>query len=216
MKLQTKKRLAKEIIIFFSSIILALLFFLSTYPYNWIYQKKISNLTETISIKERTADSLSSSYKAKLKKQNWFYNEISKDFDISEYKTSDENWSRLQEIINRDSLEYQYKNTWGKDLVSFLSKLGFKNAIQFKEFILLNSFTKTEKTDYNKAIAINDEIKEINSEINNKENNLLSFDEQKENGIKSLIIILTIVYPLRFLYLLITWALKTMKQKENQ
>lgn len=213
MKLKTKKRIAKEIIILLSGFLLSLIIFLLVYPYNWIYESKAKKIQVSIISKKSQADSLDFAYISKLKERNWFFTEESKIFDSD--STVDILWAGLEKIIDNDSLEYKYKNTWNEDQLIFLNKLGFTNATNFKNFISNNRLTETEKVNYKKANIIRKEMVKLIDNKENFEQKLLTFEEQTNIGLKAFILIIIISYPLRFLYLLVIWSFKILRQKEN-
>ena len=72
MKLSTKKIIAQEFLTLIIVLTLGLISFLFTYPYNLYKRHQVENISTEIS-KKKLADSLSISYKSKLGKQNWYF-----------------------------------------------------------------------------------------------------------------------------------------------
>lgn len=214
MQLKTKKRIAKEVLLLLSSGVLTLIIFLLVYPYNWYYSSKSDQVQTLITTKTIQSDSLISQYNSKLKQQQWFYEENLKEYDAPSlgYISYSDLWNRLEVICNADSIEYKYNNTWDKDLIAVLNKLGFHNAKEFKEFIAKNRLTQTDKANKSKSDDITNEISKLNSEKRIWELKALTIDEQIRFALKALIIALIFLYPVRFLYWLIVWSFKTIKQ----
>lgn len=215
MQLQTKKRIAKEVLLLLSSGVLALVVFLLVYPYNWYYSSKSKGVQTLISFKTIQSDSLTSKLNSKLKQQQWFYNGNHKEYDVTAngYYTYVDLWSRLEELYKADSIDYKYAKTWGKDLKAVLDKLGFHNAQEFKEFIAKNTLSQSEKNNKSKSEDIIREISKLNSEKRILELKTLTTNEQLWFAIKAFIVALIFLYPTRILYWLIVWSFNTLKEK---
>ena len=212
MQLKTKKKIAREVLLLLSSGIITLIIFLLVYPFNWYCNYKSESIQTLISFKTVESDSLVKNYNSKLKQQQWFYEESIKDLKM-EYNSSSELWQRLEEIYNVDSIVYKYNNTWGKNQITLLNKLGFGNGKDFKEFIAKNSLTETDKANKLKSTEIKNEILKLKFEKRSWEFKVKSTDEQMEVAIKGLLIVLFFLYPIRLLYWLIVWSFNTLKQK---
>ena len=212
MQLKTKKKIAKEVLLLLSSGIITLIIFLLVYPFNWYCNSKSEGIQTLIISKTIQSDSLVKNYNSKLKQQQWFYEGNIKDFDL-EYNSYSELWLRLEVIYNADSIEYKYNNTWDKNQIALLNKLGFRNGKDFKEFIAKNIITQADKANKSKSAEINKEIPKLKSEKRIWELKAMSTDEQMGFAIKGLIIVLIFFYPIRFLYWLIIWSFNTLKQK---
>lgn len=214
MQLKTKKRIAKEILLLLGSGLFTLTIFLFVYPYNWYCSSKSDGVQTIIATKTIQADSLLSQYNQKLKQQKWFYEQNLKEYDVSTYgyNTYDDLWKRLEVIYINDSIEIKYSKTWGRELVELLKKVGFQNAQMFKEFVGKNIFDQKDKADKLKSDYIQNEIVQLNSEKRIWDLKALSINEQRAFAVKAFIGLLIILYPLRFLFWLIVWSFKTLKQ----
>lgn len=215
MQLKTKKKIAKEVLLLLSSGVIALIIFLLVYLYNWYCNSKSEGLQTLITSKTIQSDSLIKHYNSKLKQQQWFYEGNLKEYDVISlgYNSYADLWIRLEVIYNADSIEYKYSKIWDKDLIVVLDKLGFHNAKEFKEFIAKNRLTQADKANKSKSDDIKNEISKLNSEKRIWELKAMTTDEQMGFALKALIIALIFLYPIRFLYWLIVWSFKTLKQK---
>lgn len=215
MQLKTKKRIAKEVLLFLGSGLLALIIYLLVYPYNWYCSSKSDGVQTLISSKIIQSDSLSSQYNSKIKQQQWFYDENLKEYDVAAmgYNSYSDLWKRLEVIYNADSIEYKYSKIWDKALIELLNKIGFQNAQMFKEFVAKNIPTQTDKINKSKSDELKREITKLNSEKRIWELKTMTTDEQMQFAFKAFIFTLIILYPFRFLFWLIIWSLKTLKQK---
>ncbi len=195
--------------------IIALIIFLLVYPFNWYCNFKSEGVQALIKSKTIQSDSLINHYNSKLKQQQWFYEGNLKEYDVTSlgHNSYADLWTRLEVIYNADSIEYKYSKTWDKDLIAVLDKLGFHNAIEFKDFIAKNRITQTDKANKSKSDDIKNEISKLNFEKRIWELKALTTGEQMGFAIKALIIALIFLYPIRFLYWLIAWSFKTLKQK---
>jgi|GEM_PF-1943578 len=214
MTYQTKRIIAREILLLACSGLLAVIIFLLVYPYNWFYQSKISSVEKNIQNESKIADSLGYSYLSKQKKQNWFFDENAKEGDVSkELNTSNKLWILMEDLLKSDSIEYRYSNVWNKTILIFLNRIGFNSGKMFKDFIQQNSITEKDIENKKKAVIIENEIAVLDSKKNNYENKILSFDEQRVFSLKVFILILIILYPIRLFYLVVLWAIKILKQR---
>ncbi len=215
MQLKTKKKIAKEVLLFFSGGLLALIIYLLIYPYNWYCSSKYDSIQKVIASKTIQADSLANEYNLKSKQQQWFYDVNSKEYDVAAlgYKSYADLWNRIEAIYKSDSIEYKYSKTWSKELIEVLDKIGFHNVQMFKQFIEKNILTQIDKANKSKSDDIKSEILKLDSEKYRWELKAFTSNEQMKFAIKALIIILIIFYPVRLLFWLIVWSLKTLKER---
>ncbi|MCA0428053.1 MAG: hypothetical protein LCH37_11510 [Bacteroidetes bacterium] len=211
MRLATKKRIAKETLMLLSSGVITLLLFLFTYLFNWYFSNKCEGIKALINSKTILADSLSKSINSKLNQQKWFYEENTKYFDLG-YNSHSDFWLRLEVINSSDSIEYKYNNIWGRNQIELLKKLGFESGKDFKDFISKNRITDFDNT---KTKELKSEILALESEKRRWESKLITPDEQMKFAIGGLVIILIFLYPVRILYWITRWSIKTLKQKNQ-
>lgn len=215
MKLTTKKLIAREFLIMILVLTIGLISFFCTYPYNAYKRKQVENKSIEISEKSKKVDTLSLSFKNKIDQQNWFFEKYSNHWDISGdiINTSEKLWQRLDFLALNDSIKYKWQNVWDKELLAFNKEIGFSNPDEFKSFIDKNRITKEDSSNYESSLAINSEIALLTKNKKDYESEILSYNEQKEFGLKALIICFFILFGFRYLFYSLKWSLKTLKQK---
>ena len=217
MQLKIKKLIAKEVILILGSMFLTLIIFLLVYPYNLYCKSKLDDISKTITYNKVKSKSLSSQYDIKLKQHHWFFNENAKEYDMqaASYNDAEKLWEQLENIYNKDSIEYKYNKVWGKDLIAVLDKIGFHNAQMFKEFISKNILSQSDKKNKDISNKLKSEISTLKSTKRMLIRKIFTMEEQIWFSIKAFIIILIFLYPIRILYWSFVWSTKTLKQKEE-
>lgn len=214
MRLATKKKIAKETLMLLSSGVITFILLLFTYLFNRYSSNKCEDIRALINSKTILADSLSKSINSKLNQQKWFYDENTKYFDLG-YNSYSDFWLRLEEINSSDSIEYKYNNIWGKNQIELLKKLGFTSGKDFKDFISKNRITDTDNSNNTKTKELKSEILALESEKRHWESKSFTSDEQMKFAIGGLVIILIFLYPVRILYWITRWSIKTLKQRNE-
>jgi hypothetical protein len=217
MQLKIKKLIAKEVILILGSMFLTLIIFLLVYPYNLYCKSKLDDISKTITYNIVKSKSLSSQYDIKLKQHDWFFNENAKEYDMqaASYNDAEKLWEQLENIYNKDSIEYKYNKVWGKDLIAVIDKIGFHNAQMFKEFISKNILSQSDKKNKDISNKLKSEISTLKSTKRMLIRKIFTMEEQIWFSIKAFIIILIFLYPIRILYWSFVWSTKTLKQKEE-
>jgi hypothetical protein len=175
----------------------------------------LHKLNKTIDQKKRQANSLSENYENKIKQHQWFYDEQAKAYDVSFYENAEFLWHELEEIHHSDSIEYKFNKVWDKVIIEVLNKLGFTNSAEFNEFVSANIITQTDMRNFREAKAVREEISNLYKDKRNLRSEILSLDEQINFGYKTLFVILILLYPVRYLFLLVRWSFQTIKQKDE-
>lgn len=216
MKLKTKKLIAREILFLFCAVLLSLILFLSVYPFNSFYRMKTNRFNDNIVSENKKADSLSFNYDSKIKQHEWFFEEVKKKADVNntEYSSSENLWSILVSDYDKDTIYYLYENKWSDILISIINDAGFQNAEEFKNFIGKNRITEQDMQGKKNASLVGKEIVNLKSERNTIQGKIISPSEQYNFAYCSLIVILILLYPVRLLFIIFFWSLKTIKQKE--
>lgn len=213
MKLKTKKLIAREVLLLSGSAILASFIFLSTYPYNWYYQSNSEHIYLSIKAKEKEADSLCRSYDDKKKHQDWFYDENKKRYDVTvNFSSPRAMWERIAEIYRTDSIEYKYRHVWQKELIDVLNEIGFHNVTDFKKFVSQNLITAEDDSNKVKSNQIKEELSSLRRIRAANDQKIIDLPGQVRFGFRVFIILLFILYPLRFLFILLRWSLLTLRQ----
>jgi hypothetical protein len=218
MKLTTKKILAREFLTLTLVITLGLISFLCTYPYNAIKRNQIENKSIKISEQTKLADSLSFSYKSKHNKQNWFFEKLSNQYDLSDDTTFDERdeiWKRFNSWTLKDSINYKWEYIWSGEITTFFKSIGVQNSNSLQSFIENNTITKTDSSNFNTSLAINAEIAMLSKSKKENKGKIFLYNEQKEFGLKAIYICFIVFFGIRYLFYSIKWSLKTLKQKSE-
>lgn len=172
MNLTTKRRIAKEILYFFTGVIIILLFWGIILIQNNYYQNKVVTCKNEINHLQ-TQINLTILHPDKLKKL------------FANVKIMNESGSSNEDIV---------------DMMNAFEKR-FGKKITLSERIKLEKLRKNEKIETNK-------LKEISLKIFNE-------DDIFTNIKISSILILALLYPIRFIFILIKWAIKILKLKTN-
>ena len=212
MKLGRKKIIAREFLTLISCVLISIVAYIGTFPYNNIIRSKIKKIESKIQNLDYQSDSLIKPYKQKIKKQEWFYNEFIRLATYKVYEKYDEVWQRLSKLQKSDSIIYKWENVWSKDLIRITKEIGFKNGKEFNQFIIDYSFNEKDYEIQNKVASLNNQI-EIYLKIKPTRNLILTSSEQLQFGLYCLVIFSIIVFPLRYLIYSIKWSIKTLKQK---
>lgn len=193
---------------------LGLLIFSCIFPYNSYQNKQVNKIENSILEKEKTADRLYKSVNAKRKNQEWFYNKVSSEFDISnsEYSELKTLWPILQRIAENDSTEYRWKNKWEQSLIDFHKGIGFKNAQELEKFIETNSLNTKDSIQLEKFNLIRNEVSTLKKRKIELETKV--FDEHDRMNLLAGIGILLfgILFILRYLFYAVKWSIKTLKE----
>ena len=215
MNKRVKKIIAREFLILLVLIVLTSLVFVCVYPYNSYQKNKIEKIDSSINEKEKLTENLHKSVNEKIKEQEWFYEKVSSEFDItnSEYSELKTLWPILQRIAENDSTEYRWNNKWEKSLIDFHKSIGFKNGKELEAFIEKNSISSNDSIQLKKSEKIRAEIgklKEQRTELKYKTLN----DNDKLDLVGGIgLALFGILFILRYLIYAVKWSLRTLKEK---
>lgn len=213
----TKKIIAKEFLFFTAVLSITLISFLFLLAYNQKINYNIDNQTHVKNEKIKSANNLVSIYNAKIDIQTSHFNtlfrhiEKEKIFYIDE-KNRNDLWGRLSYLVIKDSLKYRWYNKWNKSLVDGIKNQGYKTPEEFEKFIIKNTPTQKEESDYLKGHKIYDETVIIDNEIKNLQKDRFNNSEIKWIVLKTFIIVFIVLFVLRYIKYGITWSIKTLKQ----
>ena len=213
MKLQTKKIVAREFLLFTIALALGFICFLFTYLYNNYRSSQTGSLDKAIAEKNKITNSLSYQYKIKSQKKDWFFGKFTAKFGSDLYK-NEELWNRLSYLAEKDSIKYKWNN-WAKELTDFNKELDFNTPQKFKEFIDANRLNSNDSTNYNESLKINNDIAILQWQKKEIKIKKLSFKEQVRFGVTSTIILLIILFAARYLFYAVRWSVKVLKQKNE-
>ena len=214
MKLNKKKILAREFLIFIVCALVFGLAFISTIPYNYIIESRIDNLKTTSQSLSDSINKIQPYFLPKIDKQKEFFETSKSKGWLTTNENYQEFWIRLQKSVNNDSLKYK----WNKFNAVFKDELkdevGFETASDFENFIENNSLTPKEVEQNTNALTLIDEREIIESKIRTEKYKLMDFDDKLIFSLICLMIIGVLSFPLRYLFYTIKWSIKTLKQKE--
>lgn len=213
----TKKIIAKEFLFFIAVLSITLISFLSLLVYNQKIHYSIDNQKHIKNEKIKTANHLVENFNSKIDNQKKYFNSLIAGLEKRDFFSIDDNlriewWNRLNYLIKVDSIKYRWKNNWDKKLVDGIKKRGYKTPEELKKFIIKNTPTLQEKSDYFKGHKIYDETDIIDNEIKNLQKEKFNDSEIKWIVLKIFIIAFIVLFVLRYIKYGITWSIKTLKQ----
>lgn len=214
MKLNKKKIIAREFLIFIVCALVFGLAFISTIPYNYVIESRIDNLETTSQSLSDSINKIQLHFSPKIDKQKEFFETSKSKGWLSINENYHEFWIRLQKSVNNDRLKYK----WNKFSANFKDELkdevGFETGSDFENYIENNSLTPKEVEQNTSAVKLIDERETIESKIRTEKYKLMDFDDRLEFSSVCLMIIGVLSFPLRYLLYAIKWSIKTLKQKE--
>ncbi|MGR6087939.1 MAG: hypothetical protein ACU4F9_07180 [Arcticibacter sp.] len=215
MKLNNRKIIAREFLIFTICALIFGLAFVGTIPYNYVIKSQIDNLETTSQSLSDSIKKIQLDYLQKINNQIAFYESSEKENWFTVGKNYAELWSKLEKARidglikkNWDGLSLYFKN-------ELKDKYGFNNPYDFENFILNNSLTPNEVEKNASAEIIIDERETIESKIRTEKYKLMDFDDRLEFSLICLMIIGVLSFPLRYFFYAIKWSVKTLKQTEQ-
>ena len=210
--MQTKKIIAREFLMLVLLVLLSSIFYFSTFVYNYINENQKNQIKTEINKHKIIKDSLSRIIEQKKYAQDWFFKEVTNEYDVYNTQTSQSLWDRFVVISKNDSIKVKWNNKWKEDQITdFFKKIGFSNADSLQKFINNFSYTDLELTSVRKLDSINNEIN-----ILNKTNNttiILSHNQQLNYLEKALLVLFVFLFAFRFFFYAIKWSIKTLKDK---
>lgn len=214
MKLNKKKIIAREFLIFTICALIFGLAFFGTIPYNYVIKSQIENLETTSQSLSDNIKKIQLDYLPKINNQVAFYESSKKENWFTVGKNYAELWSKLEKARidglikkNWDGLNLNFKN-------ELKNKYGFNNPSDFENFIANNSLTPNEVEQNANTIKIINERETIEAKILTEKYKLMDFYDRLEFSLICLMIIGVLSFPLRYLFYAIKWSIKTLKQKE--
>lgn len=214
MKLNKKKIIAREFLIFIVCALVFGLAFISTIPYNYVIESRIDTLEATSQSLSDCINKIQLHFSPKIDKQKEFFETSKSKGWLTTNEKYQEFWIRLQKSVDNDSLRYK----WNKFSTNFKRELrdevGFETASDFENYIVNNSLTPKEVEQNTSALKIIDERETIESKIRTEKYKLMDFDDSLEFSLICLMIIGVLSFPLRYLFYALKWSIKTLKQKE--
>ena len=97
-------------------------------------------------------------------------------------------------------------------MVDGIKNQGYKSPEEFEKFIIKNTPTQKEKSDYLKGHKIYDETELIDNKIKNLQKERFNNSEIKWIVLKTFILAFIVLFVLRYIKYGIAWSIKTLKQ----
>ena len=218
MNKKQKKIIAREFLILICCLLIAILAFACTYPYNYFVNSSISKLDSEIKVLENQIDSIQEPFRKKIAEQKRVYSEwMNNDrLDKNAYSDYRAHWARLEYLHRKDSIPFKYKNVWSKVVIDHLQNMGFSTSNELDEFIATNSISEIDKTAQTKSKPLEDKILKLREKYRQKKGDVLYYDDQLNFSLIVLLFASIIAFPLRFLIYAIKWSFKTLKDENEE
>jgi hypothetical protein len=158
MKIQTKKFLAREVLIFAIIILFSCSAFIVIYPYNYYLNSRQERIQDTINKKVKEISMLQKSYEFKLYSQKKFFLDMQENFNLSKRFTPNLLWDRIEYLVKNDSTEWQYNSGKDNDFRDYLEKLSIHNYKEYSDFINANILNKDDKMNIQRVNKLKQEI----------------------------------------------------------
>jgi hypothetical protein len=133
------------------------------------------------------------------------------DIFTSDFLTTNTLWMHLDKLSLQDSIRFKFVDSWTETLKSKLKGIGFNSAEELSNFIIQNRISPIDSSNCEKAKSIHKDISELENELKNHEQQLVSGSQQTDFGIKSLILFGIIFFAFRYLYYSIKWSINILK-----
>jgi hypothetical protein len=215
MNLKARKLLAREILILFAVLTSGLIAYLCTVIHNVYIRNELDKVGKEIIAKHILADSLSKSYDVKKEKQNWYYDELANEYDLSNdgdvYQNSESLWGRISYLSAHDSIMDRFQNKWDSDFKRFHEKIGIKNAFQLVAFVKSNLHSDIDKTNNKAAQRIRKEAHSLNGKESALWNELIVQESQIQTTLIVLLISASLFFIFRYIFYLVYWSIKILR-----
>ena len=209
MDIKNQKKIAREFIFFIICLSIAIITFISIYPYNYLTQTQAENLNKEIIIKTKITDSIIKINQEKTDKQMSFTLANNRQFKDSQ--NNSDLWKRIYQIAKNDSIKYKWERVWDKDLIIFLKKLGYENPDKFSKFIKANMIKAEDLFLINK---LDDEIRLLDAKRIKKHISFIDLNQQFRISKISFLISIIILFVIRYVIYGTIWSIKILKQNK--
>jgi hypothetical protein len=218
---ERKKIIAREILILLSAIGFSILCLGGTFIYNIYIDYRIGNLKDKASVMQKVSDSTNSNFDYKQRNHQWFFERMSNVFnnvgELKKYDTEQKLWVNIRSIRtfnNIDSLILKWNRVYLKhDIAARLINNGFDSPQKLYNFLIDKSMTAEDSLNHKKATAIQANIENADSKIAEIHNSKLDFSDEVRFAFLSFVLLLIILFGLRYVYYLVIWCMSTLKSK---
>lgn len=216
MKLHSKKILAREFLILTLVLIIGIISFLLTYPYNSFKTSKEKTIVTEIATKSYQLDSLNSSdhntkYLITIDERPF---KILREFDSTEGRHL--SYAELKKLIAKSKGRKSYFDEFNK-------KMKFKDFDEFEDVIQTDESRENLKIIKNqndsvktlKVIALRQELNKLNNNKNAVSKSILTKQEQYQFAFWTMIFSAVILILLRLTFYGVSWSISTLRRKDN-
>jgi hypothetical protein len=130
--------------------------------------------------------------------------------NFTSYRNEFHFWLRLKELNHKGIIVYNWNNKWDKRIIGFFESIGFKSPNVLIKFIDNNSINSIDLNQMRTANSIRHDINNIRSLISMKQASIVDYSDQLKYAYLTLLFLLFILYPIRYLLKLIIWCLKVL------
>jgi hypothetical protein len=218
MKLSTKKIVAREFIFLVIALLSFVVSYLSILIFNFFIQHKINGIKEKIFMVVSKTDSTTNLFNVKLEKQLRFTKTVFAETSNEEVpadildELNESAWKTFYDYSNtKDSINYMWEHKWKDKLTTGIKNYGIKSPNDFKTFILNNYNSKNDSLHYEELLNRKNILKQQENE-NYEE--LISYDNQMNYSLRIALLILVLLFPIRYFSKAIKWSLFILKSKE--
>ncbi|WP_295654582.1 hypothetical protein [uncultured Mucilaginibacter sp.] len=214
-----KKFIAREILILLSAICISLLCFLGTFGYNFFKDLQIKNLDKHRNSVQRQSDRLNYIFDYKQRNHVWYFENMSREmnFDLSNKIINNEenlwDYTVKANVFGKiDSVNARWNGKWKKEgLTEHFKNIGFSTPQKLNNFIIEKSISPNDSLNHKKSIAIKSNLDNLSNKLKTLNESKLEQYEQKYFGYQSFVILLFLLFGLRYLYYLLKWCILTLK-----
>lgn len=230
-----KRKIAIEFLLLVAAFIISFIVFCLTYVYNSYRLNQIKKVDVLINERKKSVESILQVYHVKIEKQLKFRSDLMTFILQHNHRPTKNPWDDIDfyepnpvyylpsgniDIFDTSLRYFKKNNKLHYDLISNFSEYGkhfsFSHVNDFKSFIKKNQIDDVDKGKFIRSKVIENECAILSKKKQNLNSAILLFDEQINLGIITLIILIGILFPLRYLYYAIRWSLNALKTENRQ
>lgn len=213
-----KKVLAREILIFLTSIVICFFCFIATFGYNLWKNSKIENLKNQIIFTKDKAEKLDNNFNYKERNHIWYYKAMVREMNSDQsgvIKTEGDFWNYTtgSKIFgNVDTVKARWNGKWNKNgLTGHFKNIGFLTPQKLNDFIIQKSMTSEDSLNHKKSIQVLKSLDGLHEQISDLDFSKLDSSEQIQFALQIFIILFGLLFICRYIFYLIRWCILTLK-----
>jgi hypothetical protein len=214
MKIETKKIVAREFLLFLLSLGIGITTYLITYLYNNNQIKETVKIKSEISNNEVISNSLMNAFLKKKEKHEWFYRKNNEKVNLSRsiYSSAEELWAILDEYESKNLIVERYQNSWSRELKKLLSEIGFNDPNELIDFIKKNRITGEDKINFEKGKKIQLKVRSLENKLTHRKSRILNSVRQREIGFEAFCVAVALLFAVRYVYCSIVWSFNVLRE----